>query len=427
MCGQEVVGVAGGCVDAPLKCEPGSTNVCPPRVWPRNRASLLRMRPVVIVGAGSAGLAVAAELQRREIAAIVLERGPSVATSWRARHEDLRLNTIRWLSDLPGLRMPRSYGRWVSRDDYISYLEHFAEECGLEVRCEVEVHRIDRSGDLWRLNTSDGDVSADHVVVATGYDRVPWVPDWPGRATFEVPLIHVAHHRRAADFAGQRVLLVGAGNSGIEVGGHLVEAGVAELWVSVRTPPSIVPREILGLPLHPLSVASRRLPEPVLDSNIRLISRLAFGNLETYGLPTPELGAYERLRTTGVTVAVDQGFVRHVKAGHVQLVPEVERLERRSVILSDGRRVGPDVVIAATGFRRGLDGLVGHLGVLDVGGLPAAGSARPSSDAPGLWFTGFRAAIDGMLRLHRIEARRIADTIFRLRTPHRGLRPRRTR
>lgn len=371
------------------------------------------MTPVVIIGAGPAGLAVAAELCRRGTDAVILERGPSVATSWRARHDELRLNTIRWLSGLAGARMPRSLGRWVARDDYVSYLERFAEDRNLEVRCRVEVHRIDRDGERWWLETSDGGIMSRYAVVATGYDRLPWIPEWPGRETFQLPLVHVAHHRTAADFRGRRVLLVGAGNSGVEVAGHLVDAGVAELWVSVRTPPTIAPREILGLPLHPLSVGLRRLPEPILDSNTRLISRLAFGDLGAYGLPPPEVGAYERLRTTGVTIAVDQGFVRHVKAGRIEVVPEVERFGPRSVVLTGGRRLEPDAVIAATGFRRGLEPLVGHLGVLDERGLPAVGSGRSSADAPGLWFIGFDAAIDGMLRRHPTEARRIALRIGR--------------
>src|SRR5947208_14638017 len=99
--------------------------------------------PVVIVGAGSAGLAAAAELRRTGVESVLLERGPAVATSWRDRHEDLRLNTVRWLSDLPGLRIPRSAGRWVSRDDYISYLERFAEAHRLAFQPGVHVQRLD--------------------------------------------------------------------------------------------------------------------------------------------------------------------------------------------------------------------------------------------------------------------------------------------
>jgi cation diffusion facilitator CzcD-associated flavoprotein CzcO len=380
---------------------------------------------VVIVGAGSAGLATAAALQQRGIHAVILEQGNGVATSWRNRHGELRLNTIRWLSDLPGLRIPRNRGRWVTRDDYIDYLEQFAHHHHLDIRFGVHVQRLDRTPGGWQLTTSAGDWDTDQVVIATGYDRVPWLPDWPGQAEFPHPVIHVAELRRAADLAGLRVLLVGAGNSGVEIAGHLVDTGVDALWVSVRTPPNILPRQLAGVPLHPLTKALRILPERLRDANARTIARLAFGDLTPHGLPTPSQGPYQRLRTTGVTVAVDQGFVNHLKAARLQIVPELTKFAGPDVVLRDGQRLRPDVVLAATGFRRGLEPLTGHLGVLDADGLPASGSGQTTPDAPGLWFLGYHTAIEGNLRQHPIEARRIARAIAQTRPTigRRALRP----
>lgn len=80
----------------------------------------------VVVGAGPAGLAAARELLRRRVPTLVLERGPSVATSWRARHDHLRLNTHRWSSHQSGQRIPKSAGRYPSRDDYVRYVESYA-------------------------------------------------------------------------------------------------------------------------------------------------------------------------------------------------------------------------------------------------------------------------------------------------------------
>jgi putative flavoprotein involved in K+ transport len=367
--------------------------------------------PVVIVGAGSAGLAAAAALGHAGVESVVLERGPSVATSWRSRHEELRLNTIRWLSDLPGLRLPRSAGRWVSRDDYIRYLERFAAYHRLDIQFGVHVQRLDPTGGGWQIRSSTGGHETSRVVVATGYDRVPWLPDWPGRAGFAAPVMHVSGLRRASDLAGLQVLLVGAGNSGVEIAGHLVRTGVAALWLSVRTPPSILPRELAGLPLQPPSVPLRGLPERLRDSGARLASRLAFGDLARYGLPAPPQGPYARLRASGVTLAVDDGFVADLKAGRLELVAQVDRLDGREVVLRGDRRLSPDVVLASTGFRRGLEPLVGHLSVLDAAGLPRAGSGAQAPGAPGLWFIGYQAAIEGNLRLHPIEARRIARAI----------------
>jgi len=369
------------------------------------------MPPVVIVGAGSAGLAAAAALDEAGVESVVLERGPSVATSWRERHEELRLNTIRWLSDLPGLRIPRPAGRWVSRDAYISYLERFAASHRLDIQFNVHVQRLDPAGGGWRIRSSTGSHETGQVIVASGYDRVPWMPDWPGRSRFSRPVMHVSGLRRATDLAGLRVLLVGAGNSGIEIAGHLVDAGVAALWLSVRSPPNLLPRELAGVPLHPVSLPLRALPERPRDYLAQRISRLAFGDLARYGLPAPRQGPYARLRTTGVTLAIDEGFAAHLKAGRLEIVAEIDRLAGQEAVLRGNRRISPDIVLAATGFRRGLEPLVGHLDVLDQAGLPKAGSAARAAGAPGLWFIGYRAAIEGNLRLHPIEARRIARAI----------------
>ncbi len=369
--------------------------------------------PVVIVGAGPAGLAAGGALRRAGVESVLLERGPAVATSWRSRHEGLRLNTIRWQSGLPGLRIPRSAGRWVSRDDYVGYLERYAAAHRLDIRPGVHVQRLDPVDDGWRVTTSAGAGETSRVVVATGHDRVPWLPEWPGRGSFLVPVMHVSGLQRPSDLAGLRVLLVGAGNSGVEIGGHLVDAGVAGLWVSVRTPPNLMPRAIAGVPVQPAGVPLTRAPERLADSVGRLLSRLAFGDLSGYGLPAPVLGPYARLRLTGEALAVDEGFVAHLRAGRATVVPEVSRLDGEEVVLADGSRLRPDVVLAATGFRRGLEPLVGHLDVLDEAGLPRGAADGGHPARPGLWFIGYRVQVAGSLRLHAIDARRMARAMTR--------------
>jgi putative flavoprotein involved in K+ transport len=334
---------------------------------------------VLVVGAGSAGLSVAAALQRRGIAPTVLERGDRVGTAWRTRYEELRLNTVRWLSDLPGVSIPRADGRWVTRDEYVAHLEGFAVAHRIDVRFDTTVHRVDRTGDGWQVETDEGSRTADHVVVATGRAHRPRTPDWPGRATYPRPLRHVSELRRAADLAGRSVLVVGGGNSGIDLTVQLVAAGVGSAWLSVRTPPTILPLEIAGLPVQPLGVALRHLPDRLRDAMARGMSRLVVGDLAPYGLPTPPVGAYTRLRTTGVTVAVDRGFARLLRAGRVRVVADVVRLD-------------DDVVLADAG-------------------RPRTAPGRPVPGGPGLWFIGYWPAIEGDLRLHPIEARRIARRI----------------
>src|SRR4051812_5188553 len=102
---------------------------------------------VVVIGAGPAGLAAAGALSHRGIASVVLERSDNVANSWRNHYDRLHLRTVRWLSHLPGYKLPRRFGSWVAKDDLVEYLETYAELHNLDVRTGVEVDRVDREGD----------------------------------------------------------------------------------------------------------------------------------------------------------------------------------------------------------------------------------------------------------------------------------------
>ena len=111
----------------------------------------------VVIGAGPAGLASAAELRRRGVPAVVLERADGVAASWRGRYDRLRLNTSRWFSKLPGGRYAPGTGVFPSRDEVVRYLEDYATDNALDVRLNTEVQRIDRDGAGWVVRTSGAD------------------------------------------------------------------------------------------------------------------------------------------------------------------------------------------------------------------------------------------------------------------------------
>jgi putative flavoprotein involved in K+ transport len=116
--------------------------------------------PVVIAGGGAAGLAAAAELGRRNIASVVLERAGDVGASWAARYDSLRLNTPRLTSSLSRYRMPRRYGRWLTRDQMVEYLRDYARRLELEVRTGTEVERVDSDPAGWRVRTSAGQLTS---------------------------------------------------------------------------------------------------------------------------------------------------------------------------------------------------------------------------------------------------------------------------
>jgi putative flavoprotein involved in K+ transport len=293
---------------------------------------------VVIIGAGPAGLAAAATLRARGIDAVILERGQRVGEPWRARYDRLHLHTIRWLSHLPGYRIPREYGRWVARDQFVRYLEQYAAHHGLEPRFGIEASRLDRSNDDWSVQTSAGAIRARVVVVASGYTRVPQLPRWHG--AFDGPLVHSAEYRNPQPYRGQEVLVVGAGNSGTEIALDLADGGAQRVRIAVRTPPNILRRDTKGFPTQLVGIAVQRVPSPLLDPMIRVLRRATIPDLTDRGLPRPS-EPFSQFRRTATVPIIDLGFVDAVRKGVIEVVPAVTALDGRAVVLTDGSRVFP--------------------------------------------------------------------------------------
>jgi cation diffusion facilitator CzcD-associated flavoprotein CzcO len=365
------------------------------------------MNDVLIIGAGPAGLGTAAELRRRGIEPVLLDRA-RLGQTWRDAYDRVHLNTVRWLSHLPGRRIPRHAGRWPSRDDYLAYLEAYASEHELQIREGVDALRIDREDDAWTVATSAGELRARQVVVATGYSAEPWVPDWPGRGGFGGMLLHSGEYRSGAPFAGRHVLVAGAGNSGAEIAVDLAEAGAASVSIAIRTPPHVVVRQVRGVPNQVAALLVRRLPAPLGDAVVAAAARSALGDLARVGLPHPEEGALTRVRRDGAIPIVDSGFVAALERGDVRVVPSVAALTRDGARLEDGSLVRADAIVAATGYRTGLERIAGHLGVVDERGLPIVHGAGTAPSAPGLRFLGFTNPISGNLRELRLDARQVA-------------------
>jgi putative flavoprotein involved in K+ transport len=371
----------------------------------------------IVVGAGSAGLSAATALEKRGFETLTLESSDRIGASWRSRYEELRLNSWRAMSNLQGYRMPLSAGRHPTRDDFVAYLERYTAHHQLHVRFNTSLTGVERVDDLWRLETSTHPYLARYLVIATGWDVVAVVPDWPGKEGFTHELIHSSEFRGARAYRGRDVLIVGAGNSGIDIAGHLI-AGGANVTVSMRTPPNLSHADFLGIPGQPLLVLiADHLPMRLADFNFSMVQRLAFGDLARFGIPRAPEGPYANFHHHFRNPAVDTGFVGALKHGRTHVVAEIERLDGSEVVLVDGTRLRPDVVICATGFRRGLEPLVGHLGVLRPDGVPFAYEGAPEHPAaPRLYFAGMWGQFSGQIRLGPIHARRIARAAARHRT-----------
>ncbi len=379
----------------------------------RTRSRPRRGADIAVIGAGPAGLAVAGAARRHGLDAEILEASGSVATSWRSHYDRLHLHTTRRLSGLPGRPIPSRYGTWVSRDDFVAYLEDYARAMDLRIHFQTRVERVESGREGWTLRTNKGDVTAPNVVVATGYNHTPHIPDWPGRGSFTGELIHSSRYRNPEPFRGRDVLVVGSGNSGAEIAADLSQGGAGHVWISIRTPPNIVRRSVGPLANQHLGIAVHRLPVGLVDAISLFLQRAAIGDLRPYGVEPPAKGAFSRILEDEQIPLIDVGFLAELKAGRIQVVPGVERVDGDWVIAGT-HRVRAQAVIAATGYKRGLDDLVGHLDVLAPNGRPAVHAPDANPNAPGLYFIGYTNPIVGNLYEVSRVAERLALSLARV-------------
>jgi putative flavoprotein involved in K+ transport len=317
------------------------------------------------------------------------------------------------MSTQPGYRASRRrYGEFPTRDAWVRYLEDYADHHRLDVRFGTQVRRLQSVIGGWRVETDREDLLARFVVIATGFDHDPDLPDWPGHDGFSGELIHSSAYRNPEPYRDRDVLVVGPNTTGSEVAALLSRGGAGRVRVACRTAPNLTARKILGTSVNIHGLALERLPLSLADQIGWLSQRILFGNLDRHGLPRPPVGIATMSRRQRAP-AYDSGFVGLLKAGRIEIVAAVESFDGSYVLLADGTRIQPDAVIAATGYRRGLEPLVDHLGVLDEDGKPLVSGGNEHPSARGLFFNGYRSDLSGQLRLMRPDARAIARAVRR--------------
>lgn len=369
------------------------------------------MEQAIIIGAGTAGLCAAHALRAAGIKFSIIDRSDNTGESWRKRHPRLMMNTYRDLSTLPGSRFPDGTKAFATRDNLIRHMEDFVAREQFPLELGVSVERVRHEDGHYVVDTDRGPRYAKNVIIATGRDRQPVMPDWPNSKTFTGQLIHSSQFGDAAEYEGKSVLVVGAGNSGFDIMNHLTRVQAGPLWLAVRRAPSILPRRLFGVTVHRLSPVLARLPVAVVDRLLALSQRLAFGNLTRLGFPREKDGGASRLRNEQVALVVDEGSIAAIRKGRISLVPPVQGFCGGSVILADDSRISPDVVIAATGYTPGLSLMLADFDILDGRGFPKINGDEQAPDLPGLWFIGMRASIRGDIASARLQAKAIASRI----------------
>ena len=364
--------------------------------------------PVLIVGAGPAGLASAACLKQRGIEPLVLEAGASLGNSWRHHYDPLRLHTVKQQSHLPGVPFAKELARYPTRAEVVAYLDAYAARFAIVPRTAEQVRRVLAAEDGFVVESARATYRARAVVIASGLNRVPNPERLPGQERFRGTLMHSRDYRNADRFVDQRVLVVGAGNTGAEIALDLAEHG-ARPTMALRSPVNIVPRDFLGMPTQLTSIRMRRLPLKLADPVARLVSRLAFGNLARYGLARPDLGPLSAIALRRRVPLIDVGTIAAIKRGAIAVKPAVVRFTEAGAAFADDSAGEFDAVVLATGYRPGLEEILDVPGVLDGEGFPR--DWRGGGAQPNLFFVGYSQPATGLLRQIAIDARAVARAI----------------
>lgn len=358
---------------------------------------------VVIVGAGPAGLAVAACLKQAGQDFIILEKADEVAPSWRRHYRRLHLHTVRSLSSLPFAPFPKNHPRYVPREKVVDYLDAYAERFGLKPRFGVSVKSVRRDDGKLLVETDAGSFNARKVVVATGNNAEPITPRFPGIEAFKGKVLHSATYTEAAPYVGKDVLVIGMGNTGAEIALDLAESG-AHPTISVRKGVHIVPRQLFGVPIQMVGIASRPMPRALNDWMFPKILDLALGRLEKYGIVRPKQGILQGIEAGRIPV-IDVGTVAAIKQGRIGIAPDIASFTGDGVTFVDGVEKKFDAAIFATGYRPGYGAF------LPAELSPGKSGVNARASELGIYLVGFYNPVTGLLREIGIEAQAVAKDI----------------
>lgn len=321
------------------------------------------MLDTLVIGAGQAGLATAHHLNRAGVTPLILEAGPEPVGAWPRYYDSLTLFSPARHSQLPSLPFDGDPHRYPTRDDVVDYLRRYATRLDADIRTNTRVTTVTLHNGAFEAATATGDlITARHVISATGGFGRPHRPPLPGLDAFGGAVLHSADYRHPGQFTGQRILVVGAGNSAVQIAVDLAQH--ADVTLTSRRPVRWVNQRPAGRDIHDWLAWTRLQHHP--------ISRL--------------------LRHQGVSVLDDGTYRRAITSGRPTWRPLFDYLDGDKVTWADGSIERVDVILLATGFRAQTE----HLATLTGpdGGRAAAVDGTPahqhgvSTTVPGLGFVG---------------------------------------
>ncbi|MET9550092.1 FAD-dependent oxidoreductase [Streptomyces sp. NPDC006627] len=338
---------------------------------------------VAVIGGGQSGLATAHALLRRGLRPVVLEASGRAAGSWPHYYDSLTLFSPARFNTLPGMPFPGAgRDRYPHRDEVVAYLSAYADRLDAEIRTGCRVTAVRRTGDGFAVELKGGGrLFARAVVAASGTFGRPHRPVLPGLEEFAGQVLHAADYRSPAPFTGRRVVVVGAGNSAVQIAAELAQA--AEVTLATRAPVKFTAQRVLGRDLH--------------------------WWLTRIGLDAAPLGRLLS-RAPAQPVFDDGRYRAALAAGRPKRRPLFTGADGTKLVWSDGSREGVDAIVLATGYRPDLPYLAGLDGALDANRNPRHREGL-ATGVPGLAFVGLewqRSLSSNSLRGVGRDAERIA-------------------
>ncbi|XAR70925.1 Indole-3-pyruvate monooxygenase [Bertholletia excelsa] len=346
----------------------------------------------IIVGAGPSGLAVAACLKNNGVPSLVLERSNCIASLWQNKtYNRLKLHLPKQFCELPLLGFPENFPKYPTKHQFISYVQSYAAHFSIHPRFNQTVERaeLDESAGLWSVRTQDCEYVSRWLVVATGENAEPALPEIPGMERFDGPVVHTSRYKSGSDFRNQRVLVVGCGNSGMEVSLDLCRHG-ANPHVVVRNTVHILPREMFGISTFGIAMALLKwLPLRLVDKFLLLAANFTLGNTDRLGLRRPKTGPIELKNATGKTPVLDVGALSQIKAGKIKVMAGVKEITRNGARFADGQEREFDSIILATGYKSNVPRWLKGSEFFTDEGLPKTPFPNSWRGEKGLYTVGF--------------------------------------
>ncbi|PON36436.1 Dimethylaniline monooxygenase, N-oxide-forming [Parasponia andersonii] len=310
---------------------------------------------VIIVGAGPAGISTSACLNSLKISNIVLEREDCYASLWKKRAYDrLKLHLAKQYCELPHMPFPQDAPTYIPKNDFVRYLDNYVSRFHVSpiLNRNVESAFFDDNISKWSVVVKNLISDAYEVffgkflVVATGENSQGYIPQIDGLDGFGGNVIHSTQYENGNCFSGKNVLVVGSGNSGMEIAFDLSNWG-AKTSIVARSPVHLLTENIVKLGMFLLKF----LPIKLVDIIVSALGRLTYGDMSEYGLRKPIKGPFFLKVTTGRSPTIDVGSVPKIKSGEIKVFPSITSIEKNNIKFEDGDNSYFDAIVFATGFR----------------------------------------------------------------------------